>query len=178
VPERPRRDEIIAWLKAHPDIERYAVIDDEDDELDDLPLFQLSARAGLSDEIVNGVVAYLTGRTDKDMRRSRLKRVLPERLHRHQRARRIAVVGRRRRPRETVRTAGAVLLTAPEAGWPLQNPASRSGHRNWKVGCYRNIGGHLDRPGLVRLLSPPPSVLAWRPRTAVRKLSCCLVMLP
>jgi HAD domain in Swiss Army Knife RNA repair proteins len=76
MPQRPRRDEIIAWLKAHPDVERYAVIDDEDDELDKLPLFQPSARAGLSDEIVNGVVAYLTGRTDKDMRRSRLKRVL------------------------------------------------------------------------------------------------------
>jgi hypothetical protein len=75
LPERPRRDEIIAWLKSHPDIERYAVIDDEDDELDDLPLFQPSARTGLSDEIVEGVVAYLTRRTDKDMRRSRLKRV-------------------------------------------------------------------------------------------------------
>lgn len=73
--ERPRRDEIIAWLKAHPEVERYAVIDDEDDELDDLPLFQPSARTGLSDEMVDGVVAYLTGRTDKDMRRNRLKRV-------------------------------------------------------------------------------------------------------
>jgi hypothetical protein len=75
MPARPRRDEIVAWLKTHPEVERYAVIDDEDDELDDLPLFQPSARTGLSDEIVDGVVAYLTRRTDKDMRRSRLKRV-------------------------------------------------------------------------------------------------------
>ena len=75
MPARPRRDEIIAWLKTHPEVERYAVIDDEDDELDDLPLFQPSARTGLSDAIVDGVIAYLTGRTDKDMRCSRLKRV-------------------------------------------------------------------------------------------------------
>ena len=47
----PRRDEIIAWLKAHPEVERYAVIDDEDDELDDLPLFQPSSRTGLSDDM-------------------------------------------------------------------------------------------------------------------------------
>ena len=75
MPARPRRDEIVAWLKAHPEVERYAVIDDEDDELDDLPLFQPSARTGLNDEIVDGVIAYLTGRTNKDMRCTRLKRI-------------------------------------------------------------------------------------------------------
>ena len=75
MPARPRRDEIVAWLKTHPEVERYAVIDDEDDELDDLPLFQPSARTGLNDEIVDGVIAYLTGRTNKDMRCSRLKRI-------------------------------------------------------------------------------------------------------
>jgi hypothetical protein len=74
MPERPRRDEILAWLKARSDVERYAVVDDEDDELDDLPLFQPSADVGLSDEIVQGVVAYLRGTSDKDMRRSGLKR--------------------------------------------------------------------------------------------------------
>jgi hypothetical protein len=74
MPKCPRRDEIIAWLKAHPAVERYAVIDDEDDELDDLPLFQPSAREGLSEEEVSGLVAYLTGETDKDMRRSRFRR--------------------------------------------------------------------------------------------------------
>jgi hypothetical protein len=91
-------------------LERYVVIDDEDDELDELPLFQPSARTGLSDEIVDGVVAYLTGRTDKDMRRSRLKRVFQKRLHRHQRARRIEVVERRRR----ARNGKACLQVAPE----------------------------------------------------------------
>jgi hypothetical protein len=76
MPNRPRRDEIIAWLKTHPDVARYAVIDDEDDELDDLPLFQPLARVGLSQEIVDGVAAYLTGKTDKDMRRTRLARIV------------------------------------------------------------------------------------------------------
>jgi hypothetical protein len=41
MPKRPRREEILAWLKEHPNVKRYVVIDDEDDELDDLPLFQL-----------------------------------------------------------------------------------------------------------------------------------------
>src|SRR5690242_20969887 len=54
IPKQPRRDEIIAWLNEHPGVERYAVIDDEDDELDSLPLFQPSAATGLTDEIVEG----------------------------------------------------------------------------------------------------------------------------
>ena len=40
-----------AWLKAHPEVTRYAVIDDEDDELDDLPVFQPSAKTGLTPDI-------------------------------------------------------------------------------------------------------------------------------
>jgi hypothetical protein len=76
LPEKPRRDEILAWLSKHPDVDRYAVIDDEDDELDGLPLFQPSCHIGLTDEIVAGAESYLAGETDKDMRRSRLRRVL------------------------------------------------------------------------------------------------------
>jgi hypothetical protein len=45
MPKRPRRDEILAWLKKHPRVTRFVVIDDEDDELDQLPLFQPSATA-------------------------------------------------------------------------------------------------------------------------------------
>ena len=40
VPDLPRRsrwDEIRAWLKKHSDVNRYAVIDDDDDQLADLP---------------------------------------------------------------------------------------------------------------------------------------------
>lgn len=37
LPRRSRGDEIRAWLKKHSDVDRYAVIDDDDDQLDDLP---------------------------------------------------------------------------------------------------------------------------------------------
>jgi hypothetical protein len=75
LPGQPRRDEIVAWLRQQQSVERYAVMDDDDDELDDLPLFQPSPRTGLTQEIVEGVVAYLQGRTDADMRRSLLTRL-------------------------------------------------------------------------------------------------------
>jgi hypothetical protein len=76
MPNRPRRDEIRAWLKKHPKVTRFAVIDDEDDELDELPLFQPSAATGLTGKIVRGVVKYLEGQTDEDMRSSRVERLL------------------------------------------------------------------------------------------------------
>ena len=66
----------MAWLSAHRDVSRYAVIDDEDDELDTLPLFQPSASRGLTDEIARGVADYLDGKTDKDMRSNRFIRVV------------------------------------------------------------------------------------------------------
>jgi hypothetical protein len=74
MPKKPRRSEILAWLKKHPKVERYAVIDDEDDELDELPLFQPSDGTGLTDKIVKGVADYLDGKTDQDMRCSRITR--------------------------------------------------------------------------------------------------------
>ncbi len=41
-PRSPRCKEIASWLADHPQVTRFVVIDDEDDELDDLPLFQPS----------------------------------------------------------------------------------------------------------------------------------------
>jgi hypothetical protein len=76
MPKRPRRDEVLAWLKAHPKVERFVVIDDEDDELDQLPLFQPSARTGLTEKMANGVANYLDGKTDADMRCSAVVRVM------------------------------------------------------------------------------------------------------
>jgi hypothetical protein len=76
MPGQPRRDEILAWLVAHPDTNRFAVIDDEDDELDELPLFQPNPATGLTDEIVEGLAAYLSGNSAQDMRCSRIKRFL------------------------------------------------------------------------------------------------------
>jgi HAD domain in Swiss Army Knife RNA repair proteins len=74
MPHQPRRDEIITWLKTHGNDARFAVLDDEDDELDELPLFQPSAATGITEEIAEGMAAYLLEETDKDMRHNRLER--------------------------------------------------------------------------------------------------------
>jgi hypothetical protein len=76
MPNRPRRDEIREWLRSHDVVDRFVVIDDEDDELDDLPLFQPSARTGLTKEICDGAAAYLAGVTERDMRCNRFVRVV------------------------------------------------------------------------------------------------------
>jgi HAD domain in Swiss Army Knife RNA repair proteins len=76
MPHVPRCKEILEWLRNHPQVSRFAVIDDEDDELDDLPLFQPSARTGLTEEIANGVRDYLQGVTDRDMRHGRMRRII------------------------------------------------------------------------------------------------------
>ena len=60
LPDKPRREEILSWLEKQPDVERFAIIDDEDDGLDALPLFQPSSRTGLTEEIAKGVEADLT----------------------------------------------------------------------------------------------------------------------
>lgn len=76
MPGRPRRDEVRAWLASHPNVARYALLDDEDDGLDGLPLFQPSARHGLSAEICAGLKRYFACETDKDMRRNALIRLM------------------------------------------------------------------------------------------------------
>jgi hypothetical protein len=65
---------------SHPDVNRFAVLDDDDDGLDDLPLFQPSAATGLTDRIATGVVNYLNRKTDQDMRSNALGRAL-EHIH-------------------------------------------------------------------------------------------------
>ena len=74
LPHEPRRKEILTWVEAHPAVSRYAVLDDEDDELDGLPLFQPSCVTGLTDRIAQGLVDYLNGATEHDMRSSRIVR--------------------------------------------------------------------------------------------------------
>ena len=67
-PKSPRYKEMLAWLKVHRKVTRFAVLDDQDDGLDDLPLFQPSGKTGLTPEIVRGLERYLDERTDEDMR--------------------------------------------------------------------------------------------------------------
>jgi HAD domain in Swiss Army Knife RNA repair proteins len=74
MPKRPRRDEVLTWLSRHPKVTRYAIIDDEDDELDGLPLFQPSCKTGITAEIMKGVEKYLSGKTEHTMRASLLVR--------------------------------------------------------------------------------------------------------
>ena len=80
LPHEPRRKEILQWLQEHPEVTRYIVIDDEDDDLDGLPLFQPSSRTGLTEEIVAGAAEYLNGKTNKDIRSNRFVRAL-QNLH-------------------------------------------------------------------------------------------------
>lgn len=74
-PKNSRRREMLAWLKAHPKVTRYIVLDDEDDDLDDFPLFQPSASTGLTMEIVKAAQKYLNGETDRDMRANAVVRL-------------------------------------------------------------------------------------------------------
>jgi hypothetical protein len=75
MPHESRRTEITSWLAGH-NVSRFAVLDDEDDELDELPLFQPSALSGLTDEIARGVADYLDGISDQDMRSNRIIRAV------------------------------------------------------------------------------------------------------
>jgi len=75
LPDAPRCDELLAWLREHPEISRYCVIDDEDDCLDELPLFQPSAKTGLTPEMAIAVEEFLAGKRDTDMRQSALVRL-------------------------------------------------------------------------------------------------------
>jgi hypothetical protein len=75
LPGAPRCDEVITWLRQHPEVTRYVVLDDDDDCLDELPLFQPTSRTGLTSDISKGIEEFLAGRSDKDMRASALTRL-------------------------------------------------------------------------------------------------------
>ena len=80
IPKAPRCEEMQSWLRHHPEVTRYVVLDDDDDCLDELPLFQPSSKTGLTEEIVHGIAEFLAGRSDKDMRASAIVR-LGQNLH-------------------------------------------------------------------------------------------------
>jgi hypothetical protein len=69
---KSRADEIRAWLASHPETERFAILDDEDDCYGNLPLFQPNAHEGITSKLVDALQAYLSGERERDMRRSRI----------------------------------------------------------------------------------------------------------
>jgi hypothetical protein len=74
-PKSPRGDEMLKWLSLHPNVKRFAVIDDEDDGLDDLPLFQPSQKTGLTMEVVRAAEKFLNGKTDMTLRAGAITRL-------------------------------------------------------------------------------------------------------
>jgi HAD domain in Swiss Army Knife RNA repair proteins len=74
-PKSPRGKEMLQWLADHPTVTRFAIIDDEDDGLDDLPLFQPSAKTGITPEMAKAVERYLNGETDETMRQNAIVRL-------------------------------------------------------------------------------------------------------
>lgn len=54
-----RGDEINAWLEKHPEVTKYAILDDESDFYDNQPLFQTTFEKGLTDEIAEAVIEHL-----------------------------------------------------------------------------------------------------------------------
>lgn len=58
-PHELRGDEVNAWLEKHPEVTKYAILDDDNDFYDDQPLFKTSFKTGLTDEIAQQVIEYL-----------------------------------------------------------------------------------------------------------------------
>lgn len=58
-----RGEEIKAWLDAHPDVERYAIVDDGSDMLDgQMPsFFKTEWKIGITKEIAEAITLYLNG---------------------------------------------------------------------------------------------------------------------
>jgi hypothetical protein len=55
-----RGEEIKAWLDEHPEVTRYAILDDNSDMLPGQPLFKTSWSTGLTQEIADEVIRHLT----------------------------------------------------------------------------------------------------------------------
>ena len=54
-----RGKEIKAWLDKHPEVEKYAILDDDSDFLPDQPLFKTTWKKGLTEEIAKEVIKHL-----------------------------------------------------------------------------------------------------------------------
>jgi hypothetical protein len=54
-----RGDEIQAWLDEHPEVTRYAIVDDSSDFHGTQPLFRTTWSTGITDEVANEITEYL-----------------------------------------------------------------------------------------------------------------------
>lgn len=54
-----RGDEVKAWLDKHPEVTKYAILDDDSDFHTDQPLFKTTFEFGLTEEIAKSVTEYL-----------------------------------------------------------------------------------------------------------------------
>ena len=68
-----RGEEIQMWLMLHPEVEQYAILDDDDDMLpDQLPnLFQTSSTVGITEEIATAIENHFGPQTFAAMRKGR-----------------------------------------------------------------------------------------------------------
>lgn len=62
LPSNFRGSEIDVWMRDHPEIERYAILDDNTDFHPAQRLFKTSWSTGLTDEIADEVINYLNGK--------------------------------------------------------------------------------------------------------------------
>jgi hypothetical protein len=54
-----RGEEVKRWLSEHPEVTRYAILDDESDFYNDQPLFKTNFETGLTEEIAKAVTQHL-----------------------------------------------------------------------------------------------------------------------
>lgn len=55
--------EVKEWLERHPEVERYAILDDNNDFHPDQKLFKTSWETGITEELAKEVTDYLNGET-------------------------------------------------------------------------------------------------------------------
>ena len=67
-----RGDEVNAWLDVHPEVTRYAIVDDATDFYPDQPVFKTKWETGLTDEIAKQITNYLNRGIESSKRRKSL----------------------------------------------------------------------------------------------------------
>jgi len=60
-----RGEEVKMWLDQHPEVTRYAILDDDSDFYADQPLFKTAWETGITDEIAQQVTEYLNGKEER-----------------------------------------------------------------------------------------------------------------